>query len=109
MTYYKRPLIVYKDPQGRIFVHEVWIIPFPIPQRNEFILNYRREKLHNRLLYSIHFKATPMIDLQDYNDYENGDILEIIDCSHNQVYPTPYLRPMLTLLYGCGFNGYGLN
>lgn len=104
-----RSLIVYTNEKtGRIYSTTIFPIPFPVPQRNEFILNYSTTKMIGKVLYTNHFKATPEIDLQDYEDFDIGVIKSICDMQNCQEYFTAWNRPMLKLLYTQGFNGFCL-
>lgn len=109
MTYYK-PLIIYYDTiTGRIYTYAVNMVNYELNNRYEFILNYHKEPLGNRILYSIHFKSSPTLTLEDLDNFNEGEVLSITDVQNMVIYPTAHRRPMLQELYNSGFNGFSIN
>ena len=105
-----KPLIIYTDNiTGRIYTYSVGMLDSPIRYESYFIMNMRDEKLAGHVIYSIHFKSSPTMDLKDLEKYNLGEIREILDVQNMYCYPTPFLRPMLQELYNSGYSGYHLN
>jgi hypothetical protein len=106
----KIAFVIYRDERGRIYTHDVWLSPYPSKTIElSFVINYSKKKNKAYVYYSEQFKSTPILSDLDIIKFNYGEIEEIVDQSSCRSLPSPYDRPMLTMLYIEGCKGYGMN